>query len=170
MTADDWLARLHAMSDATWERHASPWSVWSRFATLGLVLLALWSHAWIGWTGASALLLVLAVWTWLNPRLFAPPRRTDRWASRAVFGERVWLARSALPIPPHHQRAAAILSAVTGVGTLVAVVGAVLDNLAATLGGGTAAYMGKLWFLDRMVWLYQDMREISPLYASWEHR
>lgn len=170
MTPDGWLARLHAMSEATWERHAGPWSVWTRSATLALILLAVWSHAWVGWGWASAALLALAVWTWMNPRLFPPPRRTDRWASRAVFGERVWLARKAIPIPPHHERAAAMLSTVAGIGGLVAVVGAVLADLTATIAGGLVAYMGKLWFLDRMVWLYQDMRDMNPLYDSWEHR
>ena len=27
--------------------------------------------------------------------------------------------------------------------------------------------LGKLWFLDRMVWLYQDMKDSDQEYASW---
>ena len=28
-------------------------------------------------------------------------------------------------------------------------------------------YMGKLWFIDRMVWLYEDMKDDNSLYRSW---
>jgi len=169
MTAGGWLARIEAMGEAAWARRASPRSVWTRLATLALLLLAIWSHAWIGWTAAASALLAVAVWTFASPRLFAPPKRTDRWASRAVFGERVWLARRVVPIPPHHERAAAMLSLAAGAGGLVGIVGAILSDLTATLAGGLVAYMGKLWFLDRMVWLYQDMRDMNPIYESWEH-
>jgi len=169
MSVARWLARAHAMDEATWARHASPWSVWTRFATLPAILLAVWLHTSVGWGWSLAALLLLAAWTWANPRLFPPPRRTDRWSARAVFGERVWLARREVPIPPHHARAAAILSALAGIGGAVALVGAALNDLAATLAGGLLAYLGKMWFLDRMVWLYQDMRDASPAYRAWEH-
>ncbi|MHC4212843.1 MAG: DUF6653 family protein [Planctomycetota bacterium] len=29
--------------------------------------------------------------------------------------------------------------------------------------------MGKRWFLDRMVWLYEEMRETNPEYSKWLH-
>jgi len=28
-------------------------------------------------------------------------------------------------------------------------------------------YMGKLWYLDRMVWLWQDMKNATEEYLSW---
>jgi len=28
-------------------------------------------------------------------------------------------------------------------------------------------YCGKLWFLDRMVWLYEEMKELHPPYRRW---
>jgi hypothetical protein len=27
--------------------------------------------------------------------------------------------------------------------------------------------LGKLWFVDRMVWLYEDMKDATPEYRSW---
>jgi hypothetical protein len=36
-----------------------------------------------------------------------------------------------------------------------------------TLFGGTLILLGKLWFVDRMVWLYEDMKDASPVYRSW---
>ncbi len=26
----------------------------------------------------------------------------------------------------------------------------------------SASYLGKMWFIDRMVWIYQDMEKASP--------
>jgi len=40
------VARMFALSATTWERHANPWSVWTRFAILPLAVIAVWSRAW----------------------------------------------------------------------------------------------------------------------------
>ena len=40
------------------------------------------------------------------------------------------------------------------------------EPYAATL-GVAIVLIGKLWFLDRMVWLYEDMRTTNPDYAAW---
>lgn len=160
------IAHLFRMTDATWKRHASPWSVWTRVLTLPLLVLAIWSRVWFGWA-ALVPVGVVALWIWLNPRIFPPPRSTDNWASKATFGERVWLARGETPIPPHHARAARVLSGLAGVGTVVLAVGLVLLDLTLTVGGATFAWLAKLWFCDRMVWLYDDMRDANPTYRAW---
>jgi len=162
------IAALFRMDDETWARHASPWSVWTRVATGPLLLLALWSHVWLGWWALGPIALVL-VWTWLNPRLFPAPRSIDHWAAKATFGERVWLNRANVPIPSHHAKAANILSAVAAIGVLAGVAGALLNNLAMTLAGGIAGWFAKMWFCDRMVWLYEDMKDVKPEYRFW-HR
>jgi len=36
-----------------------------------------------------------------------------------------------------------------------------------TLFGLSLMIGGKLWFVDRMVWLYQDMKDAHPDYAAW---
>jgi hypothetical protein len=33
--------------------------------------------------------------------------------------------------------------------------------------GFLLAFFGKLWFADRMVWLYEDMKDATPEYRSW---
>jgi hypothetical protein len=40
MPIERFAARLMAMDDRAWARHANPWSVWTRFATLPFLLLA----------------------------------------------------------------------------------------------------------------------------------
>lgn len=160
------IAKAHRMDDATWERHASPWSVWTRVPTLVPLLGSIWSHTTLGhWALIPFAGVVL--WAWLNPRLFPPPATTDTWASKAVFGERVWLNRAVVPIPRHHAQVAMILTTISAVGFVPALVGAWLNDLTLTVGGGATAFFAKLWFCDRMVWLYEDMKDEDPVYRSW---
>jgi hypothetical protein len=169
MRALDWANRIAAsfvMSDGVWRRHANPWSFWTRLIILPLFALALWSRVWIGWWALAPLALVV-VWTWINPRAFPPPATTDRWVSKAVLGERVWLARDRIAIPSHHAVAANLLSAVAALGVPFYGWGLYALEIWPTLFGMSLMVFGKLWFVDRMVWLYEDMKDASPEYRSW---
>jgi hypothetical protein len=57
------------------------------------------------------------------------------------MGERVWLDRRRVPIPSHHARAAAVLSAIAGWGFIPAVIGAFLNEPVVTVAGGVTALM-----------------------------
>jgi len=165
----DWARRIawaFAMDDATWKRHANPWSFWTRFFAFPLLVLAIWSRVWLGW-GALIPIAALAVWLWYNPRAFPPPRSTDNWFSKGALGERVWLNRDVIPIPAHHTRMASLLSALAATGTIFLVWGLYAFDIWPTLFGMALAIFGKLWFVDRMVWLYEDMKNTSPEYRSW---
>ena len=35
--------------------------------------------------------------------------------------------------------------------------------------GIALAYLGKSWYLDRMVWLYEDMKGEYQEYSKWEY-
>ena len=161
--------KLMSMDDAAWERHANPWSGISRFSCGPLLILAIWSRDWIGWWALIPIALAL-FWTWWNPRAFGPPSSTDNWMSKGVFGERVFLKRDATPIPSHHERAAKILGWASLPGMLLLVWGLWELHAWATISGAFMALLPKLWFVDRMVWLYQDMRDATPEYASWLRR
>ena len=72
VTLERKFAFAMSMDDATWLRHANPWSVWSRASVLPLVILAVWSREWLGpWSWAAIALSVS--WMWLNPRIFRRP-------------------------------------------------------------------------------------------------
>jgi hypothetical protein len=160
------LADAFRMSDEVWERHANPWSVWTRYAVLPILAASVWSRVWFGWWFLIPV-GVCTLWTWLNPRVFARPASTDNWASKAVLGERVWLNRIEVPIPRHHEDAVQVLNVITGVGGLAAVYGlSVLDGQVTVL-GIVAVVLGKSWFLDRMVWLFGDMLKEHPPYREW---
>ena len=146
---------MMGMDDATWARHANPWSVYTRFTCLPLIVLAIWSRDWIGWWSLLPLGLALA-WTWANPRLFDPPASTENWASHGVLGERLFLNRKAQPIPQHHVRMAYCLPGVSAFGMAMLVYGLFVLDFWATIGGLVIAIGGKAWFVDRMVWLYRD--------------
>ncbi len=151
-------SRAFAMSDAAWRRHANPWSGWTRlFLGLPLIALAIWSRVWLGW-GALVLLAALAVWLWLNPRLFPEPAHFDAWVSRAVLGEKVFLEhRDALP--RHHVRMAHVLAWASLPGLVILAVGLWAYWPGWVLTGIVLTVLPKLWFLDRMVWILQDWQE-----------
>jgi hypothetical protein len=160
------MAQAFGMDEGTWARHANPWSVWTRYTVLPLLVLAIWSRVWLGWWSIVPVLLT-SLWAWLNPRLFPVPSSTNNWASRAVLGERVWMNRGQIPLPRHHRRAPHLLAAVAALGLPFLAWGLYRLELWPTLCGGLLVFAGKLWFLDRMVWLYEDMKDVQPDYRRW---
>ncbi len=149
--------RMMAMDDASWARHANPLSVWSRMSCLPLLVLAIWSRIWLGWWFLLPLALAIA-WTWYNPRAFGPPDSTDNWASKGVMGERIFLNRATNPVPAHHLKAAHILTAISIIGVVILIYGLIVLNPWATVCGVAVTILSKVWFVDRMVWLYADMK------------
>lgn len=167
MTLERTIARAFVMDDATWLRHANPWSVILRFSVLPLLILAFWSRLWLGWWAVVPVFLAL-VWTWANPRIFPAPRSLDHWTSKAVLGEMAWIKRDAIPVPIWHRTVPNILSALSALGMLCVSWGVLAFDLWLTIYGMIIVYFGKAWFLDRMVWLWYDMKdhpEYIPLIA-----
>ena len=167
MTFERAVAGLFCLDDAAWKRHANPWSVLLRFTVLPVLIIAFWSRLYIGWWAAVPVALAL-LWTYLNPRIFPAPASFDHWTSKAVFGERVWLNRDTIPVPARHRTVPNLLSGVSGAGMLAVVYGVLVLDPAATLFGTIIVYLGKLWFIDRMVWLWEDMKDATDEYRSWQ--
>ena len=147
--------RTRILSDRVWRRHANPWSVWTRLPILFLTSATLWYREVLG-ISQWVLLAVLAGWTWINPRVFPEPARFDSWASRSTLGERTWLDRRHHPIPRHHQAVIRMLIVVTAAGFVCLAIGLWRLEALPSVSGLLACYMGKLWFLDRMVWLQRE--------------
>lgn len=159
--------RMMSMNDDVWLRHANPISGWTRVATGPLWFVAAWSYVWIGWN-ALIPLFILAIWTWFNPRIFSKPMNTKAWMTKAVLGERVWLNRKAVQIRVGHERAAFVTSLVSGALVVVFLIGLVVRDFWMAFLAWHFAIFAKLWFLDRMVWLWEEMKDQSDLYRSWE--
>jgi hypothetical protein len=160
------IAHYFRMNEEAWARHANPWSGWTRNTCLPLLIIAIWSRAWLGWWALVSVALAV-LWMWLNPRIFPKPCSTNNWASKAVLGERVWLNRDEVPVPEHHRIVPLVLNAVSTIGTVFLIWGLIALEVWPTLLGTAIVYLGKLWFVDRMVWLYEDMKDATPEYKSW---
>lgn len=165
-TIEKFIENLFVMDDEVWMHHASGLSVWTRVATLPFLLLALWSHTWIGWWALIPVASV-AFWLWINPRIFPKPQTTNTWHAKATFGERIWLSRDEISIPMHHRFLPNVLNIVAALGAAIALWGALATELCPTILGAVLLNTGKLWFIDRMVWLYEDMKDTDPRYRNW---
>lgn len=75
--------------------------------------------------------------------------------------------RDKIPVPARHQIMPNILTTVAAIGTGFVAWGVIELAIWITLFGAALTYAGKLWFLDRMVWLYEDMKDANSEYQSW---
>ena len=162
------VTKFFGLNDKTWMQHSNKWSVWTRFFILPVLTLVIWYREILGWY-IWPLIGIVIFWTWINPRFFGKPKTTKHWASKAVFGERVWLRAKELPIPKHHNSAILVLNMITGLGLPFLAWGLYTLNIWMVFFGLTLIILGKLWFLDRMVWIYEDMKKQSPEYSSWDY-
>lgn len=83
------------------------------------------------------------------------------------MGERVWSNRDEIPVPEHHRRVPRILSSVSGIGGIFIIWGVITLAVWPTVFGFALIDFGKLWFIDRMVWLYEDMKDANEEYVNW---
>lgn len=169
MTLERKIANIFNLSDENWMKHANPISVWTRYSVLPIIIFAFWSRIWIGWWCLIPSILAL-LWMFFNPVVFNKPKSTKNWASKAVLGERVYLNRDRIPLPSHHNVPIyKILNLTSSVGLILAIWATVNYSMWAAILGTMMAYLGKSWFLDRMVWLYEDMKTNNEIYQSWEY-
>lgn len=155
MSAVRAIAGAFRMTDETWRRHANPWSVYTRFAAIPPLLLAIWSRTWIGWWALAAV-AVVAVWLWLNPRVFRPVDRPTAWASRGIYGERIWATERARLSPA--QRGAFRWIAIPGVvGAALLLWGMVALDVWPTVFGTSLVVLAQLWRIDRLAACYDTL-------------
>ena len=161
--------KLFGLEGDNWTRHANPVSVWTRFAVLPLLALAVWSREWIGWWSLAAVALAL-VFMMVNPLLFPPPRSTRNWASKGVFGERIWTERGTVELPSQFRsKVLQVTYAIQVVGLAVLAYGLVELDLLLVVSGLVILQTAKAWFIDRMVLLFEHMKAGNPEYAAWEY-
>jgi hypothetical protein len=76
-------------------------------------------------------------------------------------------ARKEKPVPAHHKTMPGILNLISSAGMILAIRAIVMLSPWMAGLGVALAYPGKSWYLDRMVWIYEDMKT-EPEYAAWE--
>jgi hypothetical protein len=161
MGLDTRIAEAFGLEGDAWQRHANPWSVYTRVPIPPLMVAAIWSRGRLGWWSLVPVGLVGA-WTAVNPRAFPPPSSLDHWASRSVLGETRWAKRKEVPVPPRHRAAPNVLGALSALGVPFIVRGLVVRNGWMVVFGLSVQMAGKLWFLDRMALLYDDVTPAAP--------
>jgi len=169
MTLERKIAKAFNLTDENWMKHANPVSVWTRYSVLPIIVLSFWSRTWIDWwcllPGS-----VSTLWMFFNPIMFKKPASTKNWASKAVLGERVYLNRDKVKIPAKHDIALhGLLNGISSIGLILAIWSTIYYSIWGAILGVSLAYIGKSWFLDRMVWLFEDMKDDNETYKSWEY-
>lgn len=153
MDVADRIAKTFGMTDEAWQRHANPWSVWTRFAAIPLMLLAIWSRAWIGWWSLLPIGAVV-VWLFINPKAFPPVREPLTWAARGIYGERAWVQNRDL-VPPDHRKVLRLLVTLGVVGFGMILWGLIALEAWPTVFGATVVVVAQLWRIDRFGWLWE---------------
>jgi hypothetical protein len=148
------VAVIFRMTDESWQRHANPWSVWTRFAAIPLMILAIWSRQWFGWWCLAPIAAVV-VWLWLNPHVFPPITRPTSWTARGIYGEKLWLQNRTL-ISADHRRVLRLLTVVASAGFALLVFGLVALLIWPTVFGATLVVLGQLSRIDRFSMLYDE--------------
>lgn len=156
MTLEKQIAKYFNLEDDNWLKHANPWSIWTRFATLSFLIFAIWSRIWIGWYCLIPVFLLI-IWLKINPTLFKKPKSLDHWGSKAVLGEQYWSERKEHPVPGHHHTPVFILTLLQLIGAVILIIGLWKLHLSLTIIGTITVYLAKMWFLDRMVWIFEGM-------------
>ena len=153
----------------SWMRHSNPVSVWTRFAVLPMLIGSIWSRKWIG-RRALIPLAGSSVWLLVNPLFFKEPRSTTNWASKGVLGERIWAERDRSELPDQFSSVVPTVAAsYQAVGLAPLVYGLAALKATPTVLGLLIVQGGKLWYIDRMVLLFEEMKTQDAEYARWEY-
>jgi hypothetical protein len=154
MKALSQIAKVFGMSDEAWRRHANPWSVYTRFAALPALILAIWSRVWIGWWALVPVAAVI-VWLGLNPHVFPAVATPRSWAAKGIYGERLWLNEPSR-VPQDYRSVLRWLAVPALSGVVLLGWGLVQLLVWPTLFGATLIVLAQLWRIDRLGLLYEQ--------------
>lgn len=130
------------LPEKIWERHANPWSGWTRVLSMPALACGLYLHSfWI--IGA------VVVWLVINPMLFPKPKRVDNWMSKGVLGEQLYFQngkklKKDLPT---------LLNLLNIPIFITFIYFGWQQELVAMILAGLLTMTIKFWFIDRMVYL-----------------
>lgn len=166
-TWEEKVSKVFGLNESTWLNHANPLSVYTRFFIPLLLALAIWTRQWIGMYCLIPIGIVV-LWNFLNPLVFPHPKSTKNWASKGTFGERIWMKRKNYDIPNRHKALPNWINGMSSISLIFLVYGLYNFDILTTLAGLVILALGKAWFIDRMVWLYENMKEHDD-FKDWEY-
>jgi hypothetical protein len=145
------------ITDEMWKRHANPWSVWTRFAAIPAFMLAVWSRVWIGWWSLIPIALVV-LWLFLNVFVFAPITSPHNWASKGIYGEKLWLSKRS-EIPEHYAVMQQRLIILGLIGMILIAGGLYQLHAWISILAAVILILTQLWRIDRFSTLYEEYEE-----------
>jgi len=148
----DLVAKAFGMTEDAWRRHANPWSVWTRFAAIPALILAVWSRDWIGWWALIPFAAVV-LWLFLNPLVFAPVKEPEGWAAKGIFGEKLWLQKGEA-LAPIDRLVLRLLVFAGLAGFALIAWGLMQLAVWPVITGTIVLVMAQLWRIDRFGLLY----------------
>ena len=129
------------LKDAFWERHANPWSGWTRVAVSPALMYAIYRRNW-------RLLAATVAFIVVNPAVFPRPARTDNWMSRGVLAERAWIEAGNGTVGVDYPN----LLTLFGASAWLWALSAAIRRRPLETSLATAAAMGlKLWWIDEII-------------------
>lgn len=133
------------LSEKTWERHANPWSGWTRVLSIPALAVGLYLHnVWI--------LGAVVIWLIVNPVLFPKPKRVDNWMSKGVVGEKLYFQDG-----KKFKKDLPTLLNIVNIPTFIAFMYfSWQQELAAMILAGLLTMVIKFWFIDRMVRITEE--------------
>jgi len=144
---------MKILNDEIWKRHANPWSVCTRFIAIPLFIIAVWSRDWIGWWSLIPTVLVV-MWLYLNVLIFSPVTTPTSWASKGIYGEKLWLKKRS-EIPKHYAIIQRLLIILGIAGMVLIAWGLYLLHFWLCLLGAVILILAQLWRIDRFSTLYE---------------
>ena len=135
------------LSDKTWERHANPWSGWTRVLSMPALAIGLYLHSfWI--------LGLVVVWLIINPMIFSKPKSVDNWMSKGVLGEKLYFKNG----KKLKRDLPTLLNAINVPVFIAFIYFGWQQELLAMILTGLLTMTIKFWFIDKMVVLVNEHR------------
>ena len=135
------------LSEKTWERHANPWSGWTRVLSMPLLMVGLYYQ--------NILVLIgFVIWIIVNPMIFPKPSSTNNWMSKGVLGERLYYENG-----KKFNKDLPTLLNITNVPIFILFLYfGWQQQLIPMILSGVLSSVIKFWFIDRMVLFYEKNR------------
>ncbi|MDF1695779.1 MAG: hypothetical protein P1U56_08115 [Saprospiraceae bacterium] len=161
------LSKLCGKKAKTLAKNTNPFNVLTQYLLLPILIVLLWNRQWLGWIYIFPLVLIM-YWLIFNP-VFPKYSSKNRWASKAILGTDIYLNRDKIPIPTHHKIVILqFLQVIFFCGVVGSIGSAIYYSICGVTIGMTVAYLTRSWILDRMVWLYEDMKDTKEELEQWE--
>lgn len=147
-------AKTFGLDDVAWRRHANAWSVWTRMLGLIPILVPIFFRDAFGWWAMLPIALGVG-WMWINPHVFPAVDEPRSWASKGIYGEKMYAADRSLAADAHRPAIRWLIVLAT-VGASLLAWGMVRVEAWPSIFGLTLIVISQLWQIDRFVAIYEE--------------